>query len=144
MKKWFVLLFVIQACGSSPSIGDPFAAFNSVDGQIPGIISFYRDSVVIDVPTTATVGQPFDVLVWTRGNGCFSKGATTVTTTGGRTLVEPFDSVRRDIVCNSILLLFEHVASVTLTEPGETTVVVRGWILPEDRVYERAFTVVVQ
>jgi hypothetical protein len=143
--KWTTgvsILFAV-ACSSSAELESPFAALGDVDGPIPGIISFYQDSIVIDVPTTATVGQPFDVLVWTRGDGCFSKGETDVTTTGTQTVVEPFDNVLRGVVCNSILLLFEHTASVTLTEPGEHTIVVRGWILPQNTVYEEEFKVLV-
>lgn len=139
-----VSILLALACSQSADLDDPFAALSDARGPIPGIISFYQDSIVIDVPATATVGQPFDVLVWTRGDGCFSEGETTVTTTGTQTVVEPFDSVLRDLVCNSILLLFEHTASVTLTEPGENTVVVRGWSLPQDTVYEEEFTVFVR
>jgi len=97
-----------------------------------GVIVFYDDPVVITVPDTVFVGQPFSVSVRTYGNGCLSQGNTKVRTEGLSVDVTPYDIHNGTELCIDILNKFDHTASVTLTEPGTAEIRFHGKQLPEN------------
>ena len=97
-----------------------------------GVISFYGDPVVIDVPDVVQADIPFDVSVRTYGGGCITKDITEVAVASLRADVRPLDAHSGDELCTSELRMFEHTASLTFHEPGEATVSFRGTAQPGD------------
>jgi hypothetical protein len=113
-------------------------------GQQPGVISFYSDPVVVEVPDTVTRGQPFAVSVRTYGGGCVSQGPTDVRVDDLRATITPFDINSGHDFCTAALRLFQHEASITFDRAGIATVVFRGTRRPEDQPIAVERTVVVR
>lgn len=95
----------------------------------PAAIAFYGDTVVATVPDSARVGVPFVVQVRSFGGGCTVQDQTGVAVRGRRVDVRPLvrePGPASTGACSAILLAFTHSAPVTITEPGDATIVVYG------------------
>ena len=95
---------------------------------------FFEDAPRITVPDTVTAGQSFTVTVDSYGNACVRLGPTEVDVIPGGAVVTPLDFVATGGICADILLTFEHEASLSLTDFGAHTVVVRGREMPNGPV----------
>ena len=109
-----------------------------------GVISFYGDPVVIDVPDTVAAGVPFEVSVRTYGGGCISKARTDVRMEGDTVHVRPFDRHSGHDVCTDILHMFDHRAQVTLDAAGAFEFVFHGRAEPGDAAVSFHRTVIVE
>jgi hypothetical protein len=115
----------------------------SGEGQRLGIISFYNDPIVIEVPDTVASGLMFQVRVRTYGGGCITQGHTDVRVDGLRVTVTPYDIHSGGNVCTTELRLFQHEAAVRFDRVGTATVAVRGMRRPDDQTITEERTVVV-
>ncbi len=92
----------------------------------PALISGFND----DDPriTLALTGSTLTVEIHSYGNACRSKGEVRVSVDNGARSVEfsPFDWEQRDRICADILLTFEHLTTVDLSEAGDWEVAVIG------------------
>jgi hypothetical protein len=96
-----------------------------------GILEFYGDPIMVELPGEATAGQAFMVMVRTYGaDGCVSQGEVKTTVDGLRATVTPYDFRSRRSVCPDILGLFDHVATLRFDEPGTAEITVRGRQMP--------------
>jgi hypothetical protein len=94
----------------------------------PGILEYFGQPAVIDVPSSAAVGELIAVNVVTYGDGCFSSERTEVVVDGERADVAPFDRRRisDQAPCPLILLELSHGMSMTFDTPGPKTIRVHG------------------
>jgi hypothetical protein len=122
------LVVLVASFATILSCGDTVGSAG--DARI-GVIAFYGDPVVITVPDTVLVGQPFSASVRTYGNGCVSKGGTTVKLGSLTAEITPYD-IHKGRICPAILNLFEHTAAMTLGQRGTAEITFHGWLLPED------------
>ena len=97
-----------------------------------GVISFYHDAVVITVPDAVEAGIPFELSVRTYGGGCHTRGTTDVDVTGLRVDVRPYDIHSGHDFCTQPLLMFDHVAMVTVHESGQAIISFHGAAEPGD------------
>ena len=109
-----------------------------------GVIAFHRDPVVITVPDTAQAGVSFEVSVLTYGDGCHSKGGTTIQIVGLSVDVTPYDIHSGAQICDSILKTFDHRATLTLRESGVAEIRFHGKQLPGDSLITVVREVVVE
>jgi hypothetical protein len=112
-------------------------------GRQLGVIAFYSDPIVIEVPDTVRRGQDFTVRVRTYGGGCISQGPTEVEVAGLRATVTPYDIDSGSGFCTSELRLFQHAATIRFDRAGDARVVVRGTRQPGDRPVAEERTVIV-
>lgn len=96
------------------------------EGARVGVIAFYHDPVVVSVPGGVDAGAPFEVSIRTYGDGCMREGSTEVAMRGGVVDVTPYDVHSGQNVCTDILNVFEHVATLTLSQPGQTVIRFHG------------------
>lgn len=110
----------------------------------PGIIAFYDDPVVVDVPDTVEVGAPFEVSVRTYGGGCIRKDGTEVEEDGLRIQIRPYDIHSGASICTAELRLFDHRVTVSFGRAGVGEIQVHGWEMPADSSLRLGYTVIVQ
>jgi hypothetical protein len=103
--------------------------------RVPGVISFYGESELAEVPESAVAGEPFEVMVVTFGGGCITQDGTEVDVSGLEVDVRPYDLESGGEVCTAELRLFEHRATVTVAVPGTAEVRFHGVRRPEDEPY---------
>ena len=65
MKKWFIPIALVAACSSGSEVLGLSGVISAGLGLQPGILQFYDDAVLIDVPQSATVGDPVMIAVKT-------------------------------------------------------------------------------
>lgn len=113
------VLFVLAACAQPAEPGE---------SRVLGVVDFYQDSVVVDVPDTATAGQEVRIMVRTYGGGCERMGPTETQQRGDTVFVTPWDFTVRGphVACTDILRMFDHTASAAWSHAGQRVVVVRG------------------
>ena len=122
MSPWMIVTVVV-ACGG-PTEPEP--------RQELGIISFFHEPVVITAPESVEAGVPFEVSVRTYGGGCHSRGTTDVDAIGLRVNVRPYDTHSGHNLCTLPLAMFDHVAVVTVHEPGNALISFYGAAEPGD------------
>jgi len=82
---------------------------------------------VIEAPDTVTVGQPFQVTVYSIGpSGCWTADGLEVATSGRLVGLTPWDRHSGAEICTTILALLAHPTSLTLDQTGEWTLRVTG------------------
>jgi hypothetical protein len=145
MRRLIVLLaglMVGGACGSGPvgDVGDvDLTAFFEEGARVHrGVISFFGDPIVVEVPRSAVQGETIAIRMMTWGDGCTRKAETRISGSELSFLVEPFDSVgplAPNAVCDLILVGVEHEASLTLPVKGSVQVEIKGWALPENDMF---------
>ena len=105
-------------------------------------------SSAVSMPDTVQVGEPFDVVIVTWGNGCLLGPARAdVTQSGTRVEIAPFDRwvvTRGNLVCTDEEVTAEHVVELTFQQTGQHRVVVRALQWPEgsETDVERSITVI--
>lgn len=109
-----------------------------------GVIAFYEDPVVTEVPDTVQVGVGFEVSVRTYGGGCISEDGTDVHVEDLVVNVRPYDVHSGANVCTDELRLFDHRTTLTLTEPGLAEIRFHGKEMPGDSMLTVARSIVVQ
>lgn len=128
-RSFAVALLLTPAClAACSSATEP-------EREVPGIIDFHEDGVVVSVPDTVRAGVPFEVAVRTYGGGCISEGGTKVEPQDGLVFdVRPFDvdRSRPGVACTMELRYFEHRAEVTVPSAGFATIRFHGLRHPED------------
>lgn len=113
-------------------------------GKRLGIIAFYGDPVVTEVPHTVQAGADFDVAVRTYGGGCISAGETDVKLDGLSVDVRPYDVHSGESVCTSELRFFDHRLTLTIAERGLAQIRFHGKELPAHSTVTVARSVFVQ
>jgi hypothetical protein len=129
-----------------------FASLTACDGTFGlsdggrqlGVISFYYDPIVVEVPDTVQRGQPFAIRVRTYGGGCVSQGPTEFEVRDLDAEVTPYDDYSGASVCTDILRLFSHGATLRFDRVGTATIKVRGARKPENRRLDVVRTVTVK
>lgn len=96
------------------------------------VISHYGDGPEVTAPDTVPRATPFVVSVRTYGNGCVSQGDVEVESVPGGAAIRPYDIHSGDVICTDILHVFQHEATIVLTEAGRNRLVVHGRGLPSD------------
>lgn len=109
------------------------------------------DDVVIEAPSTAQAGEPFEAVVWTVGNsGCWEVARTEVENGAALAEIRPVDRDRmtEGLACTAVLVELRHPVQIVFTEPGEAIIRVVGRLIVgedfsqgEEFVVERAVTV---
>ena len=133
---------VALACGGGDAAGPDI-----VWDLQPGVIEFFDEAIIIDLPETTTVGAETAITVGTFGGGCTAEGHTEISITGLSAIVQPFDSVIRpfpDLACTQELRVFEHQAVLQFAVTGVATVRVLGRHEPGGDEVEFVRTIVVQ
>lgn len=102
-------------------------------GRITGVISFYDEPEVVEVPASAPAGEPFEVVVVTYGGGCVTRNGTEVDVSGLVVDVRPYDMDSGAEVCTDELRIFEHRAAVIVHEIGTAEVRFHGLRWPEQQ-----------
>ena len=116
------VLQLVGSGGYGGVSGDPelrWTAPASSDVFIPGD--------VLVVPDTVTAGEPFTVTVRTIGlNGCWAPAGQEVRWEEHTVELRPRDAHSGARVCTEILQLLTHTSELSIPEPGEWVVRVRG------------------
>ncbi len=107
-----LLLLVLTLLPACDSFLDPDG------GRRIGVIAFYSDPVTIHTPDTVQLGVPFEVSVRTYGDGCLREGPTNIRVRGLQIDVTPYDIHSGGRVCEAILNMFPHKATLALPTPG--------------------------
>jgi len=98
--------------------------------RVPGVLAYYEDPTVIQVPEVVSRGEEFHVRVRTYGAGCSQQGFLRTRIRRGVVEVRPFDLAFDAQHCPDHLGLFDHSATVVLENPGIVRVAVYGRSLP--------------
>ena len=120
MKKWLIPIALLAACGGASDVLGLSGVISAGLGMQPGILKFYDDSVLIDVPQSATVGNPVMIAVKTYGGGWITRGETRLTQSGLSVEIAPFDKVTDpgpQGACTDDLRIFEHDDYVVFEDP---------------------------
>ena len=120
MKKWLIPIALLAACGGASDVLGLSGVISAGLGLQPGILKFYDDSVLIDVPQSATVGNPVMIAVKTYGGGWITRGETRLTQSGLSVEIAPFDKVTDpgpQGACTDDLRIFEHDVVVVFEDP---------------------------
>jgi len=114
----------------------------------PGVLAFYQDPILVEIPDTVTRSVPFVVSVRTYGDGgCVRQGFTEVEVDGSDAELRPLDfhQVLKDgQSCTDILGIFDHEASLEFETAGVATVRVVGVEEPAGTAVEITSGVVVR
>lgn len=117
-----LLLLTLAAACESPVSPDEIL--------VVGTLSHEPDfGPAIEVPDSVDAGQAFTVIVRTVGSGCERMGPTETVADASAATVTPYDYTRdrgSGIICDAILKLFQHEASVRFPDAGQATVLVRA------------------
>lgn len=114
------------------------------DTERPGVIEFYGEAAEIFVPDTVSAGVGFEVVFYTFGGGCVSRGDTDVQVTENIAVLTPTDVHSDADVCTAELRYLDHTTTVRLDVPGAGAVIVTGRTEPGDAAIQRVFSVVVR
>ena len=137
LSRSLPLLLLTLALGSSA--GCRLIADNEIrrERQL-GLIQYYHDPLVVQIPETVAVASPFEVTVRTYGGGCIDQGDTEVSVVGQAAAVRPYDVFVTDLppnyACTDELRLYTHRAHVRFEQAGPATVTVHGRVRPGDSV----------
>lgn len=121
MKRLLLGIVLLAAACSDPAGPD------SVTLEL-GELSVLGADLRIEVPATVTAGEPFEVIVYTYGSGCYSLGRTLVDVGVREAVIRPFDWVEHwdSGLCFMSLGHFRHVAEITFALPGTGAILVNG------------------
>ena len=101
-----------------------------------GLIQFFHDPLVVQVPETVAVASPFEVTVRTYGGGCIDQGDTEMSVAGDAATVRPYDifvtHLPPNYMCTDDLRLYTHRALIRFEHSGSATVTVQGRARPGD------------
>jgi hypothetical protein len=120
---------VLQLAGWTGA--DPVPASAAEAGRVrwntdPGPGEVWHPQVIV-APERVAAGQPFTVRTHTIGeSGCWSAHSQEVTLAGRIVELTPFDVHSGHEICTMILVYLRHESTLTLGEPGEWTLRVRG------------------
>lgn len=116
------------------------------DRLIVGTVLFHGDTLVVDVPESARVDEPFEVRIRTYGGGCEEMGPTRLDLRSDTVVVTPWErtSAREGVACADVLKTFDHRASITPLQPGRVIVRFRGRVEPADTLASFPFAVPVE
>jgi hypothetical protein len=89
------------------------------------VIGSIESTSDFSVPGSVRVGEPFTATLRTSGGGCHGKGNTQVFVAGNTALILPYDRLRGDDICETILLYFDHSVTLQFDTPGEARVIAR-------------------
>lgn len=109
-----------------------------------GVIDFYDQPSVVEVPDTVRAGEDFQVSVRTYGGGCLSQDTTEVAVSGRLAQVVPYDLHSGEGACPDVLRTFDHEAVVRFEEAGEAEVRIIGRREPESAMIAVVRSVVVE
>jgi hypothetical protein len=114
-----MLLGVLYGCGEVTETP-------RLDRQL-GIIEFYEDPVVVEVPDIASARVPFTIRVVTFGL-CIEAWDTEISLVGASATVIPYNyQVQEEgFACPTVLNRVEHVARLQFDSPGTAVVSIRG------------------
>ena len=88
------------------------------------------------IPGTATVGAPLEVVLKTGGHGCYRGADTEVVVSGLAASVTPYAYLTVGIGCFTNLTYYEHRATLVFEKPGIAQIVLvystDGGYAPED------------
>jgi hypothetical protein len=148
MKKCLLAIALLAACSSQSSDVVGLSGVLAAGlGLRPGIILFYDDSVRIDVPASAAIGDSVTIGVKTYGGGCVTKGETRVSRSGLAVEISPFDRVTDpgpQGACTQVLRILNHDVVLVLDRPGTVDVVIRGREWPADQEFVQRHPITVR
>ena len=118
------LVVLLSGCGDRPMAPE----FEHVVSL--GFLRWAPDAPSAEVPSLVQVNQYFRVTVHTQSkDACARKGHTSLTVTGLRALVTPYDTIlvpRRGSACSDLSENFEHEVEIVFTHSGNAVVEVVG------------------
>lgn len=101
-----------------------------------GLIQFYHDPLLVQIPETVAVASPFEVTVRTYGGGCIDQGDTEVSVAGDAATIRAYDIfvtyLPPNHACTDDLRFYTHRALIRFEQSGSATVTVQGRIRPGD------------
>lgn len=112
-----------------------------------GVIEQPPDPARIEVPATATRGEPFGVGLVTYGDGCVSFENTEINVTEDDAEITPYDRRTVGTSCTQILLQLPHDATLMFETTGPKLIRIRGRQRQGelvDEVVEKTFSLMVQ
>jgi hypothetical protein len=113
-------MFVIVTSGACIDGG------SDVDVEL-GRIQFYDDGPLVEVQSSARVGQAIHISVITYGGGCIDHARTDVEQSSERVEIYPFDTrPPTDAICTLELRHLDHSTTFTFATAGVKTVEVFG------------------
>lgn len=126
-------VLMLAACAASPNSGGGRPGGGEADGSGPservfGTIEYYGEPAQVEVPGLVEQGQPFVVTVVTYGGGCIEKGETKAEVEALRAEVRPYDYDTSPVnpICNDVLRVHKHTATLSFEEAGTAEVVFYG------------------
>lgn len=134
-SMWTLMILFLVGCG---------AVVGPDERRQVGVIDFYDQPSVIEVPDTVRVGEDFQVSVRTYGGGCVSQDTTEVAVADRLAQVVPYDLHSGEGVCPDVLRTFDHEAVVRFEDEGEAEVRVIGKRMPENAIVAVVRAVVVE
>ena len=100
------------------------------------LVSFTTDPFLVEAPSSATAGQPFDVVVTTYGGGCIGEDTTVVDVSEHHADIVPYQRVYRppqgNFGCTMELRITRRQVHVVIGQAGRATVRVIGRASPGD------------
>jgi len=100
----------------------------------------FGDDLEPQVPQTATAGVPFQITIWTVGNGGYRAADTDVAYGGRLAVVTPYDYMDQSIRTDDLRYL-KHEAKVVFANPGTAEVVLVFRTSGQGRYGSRAYSV---
>jgi hypothetical protein len=139
-------ILLLGACRGEPLAPDAIGALPALSLEEPlpapghsarraAVIAFYGDPLVVEVPSTARAGAPFDVGVTTYGGGCIAEDTTVATVADRLADVVPYQRIHRpgpNEGCTLELRITRRTARVTFPTAGLAVVRVTGRAAPGD------------
>ncbi|HEX8691122.1 MAG TPA: hypothetical protein VF746_01675 [Longimicrobium sp.] len=132
---------VLLALAAAGCDGFPFGSDRE---RVPATIEGDGLPLNVVVPTTATRGVPFNVVVTTYGGGCIEEDDTRVEVQGAFAIVRPYQIVLHRNSCTAELLISRRSVQVQLDRLGTGRVVFFGYSETANRVISVERTVTVQ
>lgn len=135
MKRFYLILILLILGGCSGQTGQPSATptqilanLPSQGREIPAVLSYFDEPVVITAPPTVNVNTPFELHVTSYGSGCESAGGMRVEQTGVTTIVNVYDYTTRSLEtpCTEQLKRFTHSITLQFSERGEALIMIKG------------------
>ena len=99
-------------------------------------VTYHGELPLVDAPSTAAAGQPFEVALTTYGGGCIGEDTTVVDVSGHGADIVPYQRIYQppqgNVGCTLQMRITRRRVQVLITETGPATVRVIGRASPGD------------
>jgi hypothetical protein len=124
---------LLAACTNS---GPHDSSLLSAAERGPALLAFYGDTSVVQLASTARVGEVTTVRFTSFGGGCIRPDRTEVTVSGLTADIRPHRSeLPPNTVCTAELRIDQNVAQLRFAEAGRARVRIVGLARPGDRPF---------